>query len=231
MPKRVLIALALFTGAAAGPLMAAGAELSVKVDFVSRRGQRPVAAETVIWLEPAGGAKPARPAEPQRAQIVTRAKNLAPRILPVPVGSVIRFPNEDPISHNLFSLSAGNSFDLGLYRRGAGKEQQFGTAGIVNIYCNVHPNMSAVVVVMESPWFTMADANGTATFRNVAPGKYRLIAWNEQTGSAANDIEVVNERQIRGDLTVTIDSRNFRAPGSHTNKYGKPYAKPTSRDY
>src|SRR5438477_11979056 len=149
--------LALFSCALAAlaALPLAAATVSGKISFITKRGQNPVVNETLVWLEPAGKAvrKP-----PQTFQMMTRGKTLVPHVLAIPVGSTVEFPNDDPISHNLFSLSGGNTFDLGLYRRGAGKAHTFESPGIVNVYCNVHPNMSAVIHVMATPYFSFADA-------------------------------------------------------------------------
>src|SRR4051794_15661127 len=91
------------------------ATVAGKITFVTKRGQNPVRNETLIWLEPVG----ARPAKkpPAAFQLVTRNKSVAPHVLAIPAGSSVSFPNEDPISHNLFSLSQNNQFDLGLYRK------------------------------------------------------------------------------------------------------------------
>src|SRR5882672_6853905 len=147
-----------------------------KVMFLTKRGQRPIVNETLVWLEPAGRA-PKRPGT--TFTMTTRSKAFLPHILAVPAGSTINFPNEDPISHNLFSLTPGHTFDLGLYRKGPGKAEKFEEPGVVNIYCNVHPNMSAVVHVMQTPYYGFTDANGDYSF-DVPAGKYRVIAWNEQ---------------------------------------------------
>src|SRR5207302_9730738 len=106
----------------------------------------PIASETIVRLEPVCTRAPKT--APVKFQMVTRGKMVIPHVLAIPVGSTVDFPNDDPISHNLFSLSSNNAFDLGLYRRGAGKSQRFDTPGLVNVYCNVHPNMSAVILVM-----------------------------------------------------------------------------------
>jgi len=157
----------------------------------------------------------------------TRGKTFVPHVLAVPAGSTVAFPNEDPISHNLFSLTPGHTFDLGLYRRGPGKSRQFESAGVVNVYCNVHPNMSAVVHVMDTPWYGFADANGDYSF-DVPAGQYRLVAWNEQGGTAASDIDVRSDGKITGATLLTIDGRNFRTV-AHTNKNGQAYKAP--KDY
>ena len=195
------------------------------VNFVTKRGQHPVVDETLVWLEPAAGAKVAARA-PEHAQMVTRNKALIPHVLAIPAGSTVSFPNDDPISHNLFSLSSGNSFDLGLYRRGAGKTEKFDRPGIVNVYCNVHPTMSSVIYVMSSPYFAFTDANGNFALPDIAPGSYTLVAWNEQGGMTQSKLDV--PAAGKSNVGITLDSTTYRA-SSHLNKENKPYAPP--RDY
>jgi plastocyanin len=209
------------------PPTLAAATVGGKVSFVTKRGQNPVAAETLVWLEPAGRAS-ARKAGSFR--MVTRGKTLVPHVLAIPAGSTVEFPNDDPISHNLFSLSSGNAFDLGLYRRGAGKTYKFDKPGLVNVYCNVHPSMSAVIHVLTTPWFAFADANGVYAIPDVPLGKYKLVAWNEQGGQSESPVEVTASGQVTGSVAVTLDSRNFRQ-ASHTNKEGKPYSPASAREY
>lgn len=195
-----------------------------KVMFLTKRGQKPVVNETLVWLDPAGKA-PKRPGT--AFTMTTRSKAFLPHVVAIPAGSTVSFPNEDPISHNLFSLTPGHTFDLGLYRKGPGKSHKFETPGVVNIYCNVHPNMSAVVHVMQTPYYGFTDANGDYSF-DVPAGKYRVTAWNEQGGSVSTDIEVKADGTVAGKTLLTIDGRNFRA-AQHTNKHGQTYRAP--RDY
>ena len=223
--KRLPAALVCVVAFAAGEAHAAA--VSGRVSFQTKRGQRPVIDETVVWLEPVDG-RPVKPAPASTVRMATRNKALAPHVLVVPAGTTVEFPNEDPISHNLFSLSPGNAFDLGLYRKGAGKSQKFDAPGVVNVYCNVHPNMSAVIHVMPSSLHSFADASGRYTI-DAPPGRYRLIAWNEQGGTTESTIEVT-ERGVTGAVDLTIDSRNFRRT-THKNKEGKPYRSPSSREY
>ena len=206
----------------AGELNAA--VVSGQVAFLTKRGQNPVKNETLIWLDPIGG-KPSRRTAPTFT-MTTRSKAFLPHVVAVPAGATINFPNEDPIAHNLFSLTPGNTFDLGLYRKGPGKPHKFEAPGVVNIYCNVHPNMSAVVHVMSTPYYGFADANGNYSF-DVPPGKYRVTAWNEQGGTVTKDIEV-GANGLPSAPLITIDSRNFRQ-SQHKNKFGQTY-KP-ARDY
>ncbi len=222
--KRLPAFFAVLFAIAALPL--AAANITGKIAFVTKRGQNPVAAETLVWVEPVSGRVPR--ATPSTFQIVTRNKTLVPHVLAIPVGSTVTFPNDDPISHNLFSLSSNNAFDLGLYRKGAGKSQKFETPGIVNVYCNVHPNMSAVIQVMTTPYFAFADGNGNFTVTNVPVGKYRLVAWNEQGGQAEVPLEISGASPPA--IAMTLDSRNYRAT-QHMDKAGKPYKAPSSREY
>lgn len=220
--KRLLLIAATALAVAAG---LSAAPINGKVLFMTRRGQNPVTSETLVWLEPAAKTwkKP-----PATLSMTTRSKTFLPHVMAVPAGSTITFPNEDPIAHNLFSLTPGNTFDLGLYRRGAGKTHKFEAPGTVNIYCNVHPNMSAVVHVMNTPFYGFADANGNYSF-DVPAGKYRVTAWNEQGGtSAPSELEVKADGTVAGATLLTIDGRNFRVT-QHKNKFGQTYRPP--KDY
>lgn len=194
------------------------------VMFLTKRGQKPVVSETLVWLDALGRA-PKRPAA--AFTMTTRSKAFLPHVLAVPAGSTVSFPNEDPISHNLFSLAPGNSFDLGLYRKGPGKTHKFEAPGAVNVYCNIHPNMSAVVHVMATPYYGFTDARGDYSF-DVPPGKYRVTAWNEQGGNATSEIDVQADGRIAGATLLTIDGRNARNV-QHMNKFGQAYRAP--KDY
>jgi plastocyanin len=200
------------------------AVVSGKVAFVTKRGQKPVPTETLVWLDAVGTRTPPPKKPATTAQMTTRGKTVLPHVIAVPAGSTIQFPNEDPISHNLFSLTTGNTFDLGLYRKGPGKPKKFDAPGAVNVYCNVHPNMSAVIHVMTTPYYGFADANGSYSF-DVPPGKYRLTAWNEQGGTTTADIELGADGKVVGNTQLTIDSRNFRFI-QHKNKVGQTYKAP-----
>jgi plastocyanin len=211
-------------------LFAAGADaagVSGNVSFQTKRGQKPELTQTLVWLEPIAAKLAVK--KPAVAPVMTtRGKAFLPHVLAVPVGSTVSFPNEDPISHNLFSLTPGNTFDLGLYRKGLGKTHTFTTPGTVNVYCNVHPNMSAVIHVMPTQHYTFADKAGNYTF-DVPPGRYRLVAWNELAGTIASEIDVTASG-VTGNRALVLDSRSHRFV-QHSNKVGKPYPPPSSKDY
>jgi len=206
------------------------ADVAGTISFMARRGQKPNLAETVVWLEPVDAKKP--PKLPiATEQMMTRGKAIVPHVLAVTSGSTVEFPNEDPIAHNLFSLSPGNAFDLGFYRKGPGKGQKFDKPGTVSIYCNVHPNMSAVVYVVSSPYISNVTEQGTFMFKNVPRGKYRLVAANEIGGSAQSDLEVPATGSVAGSTSLMLDARSYRSR-AHMNKLGKPYNAPApGKDY
>lgn len=208
------------------PAFATAATVTGTVAFAAKRGQNPAPAETLVWLEPQSGKAPTR-RPPATFQMLTKGKSITPHVLAVPLGSVVEFPNDDPISHNLFSLSSSNGFDLGLYRKGAGKAHKFESPGVVNVYCNVHPNMSAVIHVMPTPFYAFADPRGAFRLSDVPAGRYRVVAWHE-LGTAESVIELSPSASTN--VSLTIDSRNFRAQ-AHTNKDGKAYQAPATRDY
>jgi plastocyanin len=224
--KKILVVLSL---CAAGASSLSAGTVAGTVSFVTKRGQHPIPAETVVWLEPAKSSRPPR-LEPVRVRMATRSKMLFPHVVAVPIGSTVEFPNDDPIFHNLFSLSSPNNFDLGLYRRGAGKSHTFNTPGIVNVYCNVHPGMSSVIHVMSTPYFGFATAEGKYSLEGIQPGEYNLMGWNEQGGVVDTPVQVNAQGQVTGNLNLSFDSRSYRE-SRHLNKDGQPYEAPRSRDY
>ena len=172
--------------------------------------------QAVLWLS--GPA--AQPRPPVETEIGTSRKEFSPHVLVVPVGSTVAFPNHDPFNHNVFSLSEENPFDLGLYGRGEVRSVRFERPGIVRVYCNVHAQMSAVVVVRDSPWYTQPSSDGTFSFGAVPPGGYTLHAWHERAPELARALEVPAEGLEQ--LAVELDARGFQFK-PHLNKHGQPY--------
>ena len=123
--------------------------------------------QAVIWLS----GPPAQPRPPVQTEIGTSKKEFSPHVLVVPVGSTVAFPNHDPFNHNVFSLSEENPFDLGLYGRGEARSVRFDQPGLVRVYCNVHAQMSALVLVRDSPWYTQPASDGSFTLGSVPPGE------------------------------------------------------------
>lgn len=181
--------------------------------------------QAVIWLMPARGTPPAVAAG--RAQVVTEHRTFNPHVTVVAVGSTVQFPNRDGFNHNVFSLTEGDQFDLGLQDRGEGKSATFQTPGIVNVFCNVHSTMSAIVLVRNTPWFAQPTADGSFSIGNVPAGEYVLHAYHERAGESTRPVTVTGAGATFPDLT--LDARAYTQQ-EHLNKYGRPYAR-TGRRY
>jgi plastocyanin len=151
------------------------------------------------------------------SEIATQNKQFAPRAMAIPAGATITFPNNDPIFHNIFSVSP--KFDLGLSKAGETKKYTFQSPGIAKIFCNVHPEMSATIVVSGTPYFTNANASGSYILHDVPAGTYLLRAYTEE-GQTEKKIEVGGTPL---NVDVTIDGRSYKK-ASHKNKFGKDYS-------
>lgn len=156
----------------------------------------------------------------------TKNKELSPRAMAVPLGSKVVFPNYDPIFHNLFSVSAPNDFDLGLYKGGASKSHSFTKPGIVRVFCNVHPQMSATIVVANSPYYSNVDKSGNFRLGEIPDGTYMLRAYTEE-GQTEQKIQVSNSPLK---VKLSIDGRNFKKL-KHKNKFGKDYSTDENEKY
>jgi plastocyanin len=200
----------------AAPAAGAGT-ITGKVELVEKGGRKATDLSDVIVYVEGARVKP----RPTTATVVMKGKAFAPRVVAVPVGGTVQFPNEDPIFHNAFSVSGENRFDLELYKRPKVGSFTFQHPGIVKVYCNIHPQMSAVVLVRDNPLFTRAAADGTFTIENVPSGRYALKAWNERAGEAATEVTVTDRGEAQARLALDA-SRYKTVP--HKNKFGKDYS-------
>jgi plastocyanin len=173
----------------------------------------------VIWLKRIGGETP-RPAAAHGKVVTQRNKTFIPHVLVVPVGTKVSFRNEDPIFHNVFSLSKPNDFDTGLYKQGASYVQTFRHAGVVQILCNIHSSMLGVVVVVDTPYYAQADAAGAFTIKGVPPGEYELKVWHEAASKVLEQRVNVGPGGVRG-LALAVGG-DKRAPQFVPDKSGKP---------
>ena len=179
---------------------------------------------TVIYLVPADSAS--APTRPARAAIAMSGRAFVPRVRVVTPGSRIAFPNQDPFSHNIFSTATGAMFDLGLYGAGKSKDTPFRRAGAFPIYCNIHPRMTAYVVVAPTPWATQAGNDGRWEIPEVPAGRYVVTVWHERT-SAKIDTITVQAAGLPG-LATALDARGYKFV-EHKNKFGKEYDKKAIR--
>ncbi len=180
-----------------------------------------------VWLVPLdsdeGKIAPAS-AHPTPYQMLQHDKRFEPHLLVVPVGTSVKFPNLDPWFHNVFSLYRGKRFDLGLYQAGSQKSVQFDRPGASYIFCNIHPEMSAVVLAVESHLIGISDRGGHVSIADVPPGRYRLHFWYEFAADASelesHEITVGSNEGNFGRVEIT--ARANRDP-KHKNKYGQDY--------
>jgi plastocyanin len=173
--------------------------------------------QAVVWL--VGSNAP--PAAPDTVEMATENKQFVPRLVLLPVGSTVAFPNHDPFNHNVFSLSPEQPFDLGLYGRGGAKTVTFGTAGIVRVYCNVHAQMRALIMVRETGLVTQPGADGSFRVDQVPPGDYVVHLWHERAPEVTQPLRV--GAAPPPPLSLTLDARGYRFR-QHKDKNGKSYA-------
>jgi plastocyanin len=192
----------------------------------SHRSARDASA-VVLWLVPQQGA----PGGPDRVvparrhyRILQENKTFEPKLLVVPLGSIVDFPNLDPWFHNVFSLYQGKRFDLGLYQAGAEKEVVFDRPGPSFLFCNIHPQMTAVIFTVNSDFFGVSDEDGHIVIRHVPTGRYSMHAWYESAASEFSDapqrpIDIVAGENVLPALSIPVTKRDW----SHKNKYGNDY--------
>ena len=128
-----------------------------------------------------------------------------PDLLVVPVGAVVAFPNMDPIFHNIYSLSKPKTFDLGSYDKNQTRKVQFSKPGVVEIYCHLHPNMAATVVVAPNRWYARPDKSGQFRIPNVPPGQYTVVAWHKSAGFFRKSLVVEQGRDSTTDFLIPLD--------------------------
>ena len=175
-------ALASMLALAAGDAFAGPVTGTVRVQ--AREGVQPATA--IVYAEPLDAAAPRKPGA---FKLTQKGKSFVPRVLAIPAGSTVSFPNEDSIFHNVFSLSPPAPFDLGLYRAGAAKTQTFATPATYRVFCNIHPQMTALIMVVATPFVTLADPSGAFTL-DLPPGRYRLTAVSERANAVSSELKV-----------------------------------------
>jgi len=198
-------------------ISAAGVEVTGKVQTIGRGNRTP--AITIVYAESLDGQTAAKPG---RYKLAQKDKAFSPRILAVPVGSTVDFPNHDPIFHNVFSLSRPAPFDLGLYEAGTSKSRTFREPAIYRVFCNIHPQMTAVILVLPTSFITEAASSGSYRF-DLPPGRYRITAWSERAQPASAEV-TVPASGLAAVPGLSLDESKF-VELRHQNKYGLDYPK------
>ena len=200
-----------------------------RVDVVHHSKHRSGNSEVVVWLTPAQ--PPASMPAAALARLIQKDKRFSPHVIAIRVGSEIEFPNRDPFFHDVFSIYRGKPFDLGLYESGSSRKVRFSQTGVSYIFCNIHPEMSAAVVAVPTPYFAVTAADGSFQIGHLAPGRYKMEFWYE----LASDAELAGLAQnidISADsvpAAVTLHSSDISAP--HFNKYGQEYSPEKPNNY
>jgi plastocyanin len=182
---------------------------------------RLAAGDAVVWLE--GLSQPGSDPRQPRKRISQRDKRFDPHVEVVRVGDEVDFPNFDRVFHNVFSLSEVAKFDLGLYRNGASRAVRFEKPGVVRVYCNIHPQMAAFLVVVRSDFAGRAPASGEVLLQGVPPGWHHLRVWHEKTEEQSRSVEVTSGHEST--VEVVLDISRW-SPQGHRNKYGQDYPPP-----
>lgn len=188
------------------------------------------AENVVLWLTPDIAARQVDPTSLAQLhpRLVQLNKSFQPHIVVVPVGSVVEFPNHDPFFHNVFSLFDGKRFDLGLYEAGTTRDVRFDRAGVSYIFCNIHPQMSAVVLALNTTLYGISDRRGEVIIPKVPAGRYTLHFWYEAAlpetlKALSREVTVSENNSILGVFHLIADD----VPQVHKNKYGRDYDTPT----
>lgn len=183
----------------------------------------------VLWLMPLQSTGPVAPGP--MVQLVQKNKTFTPHMLVVTQGTEVEFPNRDPLFHDVFSIYQGKPFDLGLYESGATKKIRFTQPGISYIFCNIHPQMTAVIVVLKTPYYSITRKNGSFEIGQIPAGKYRLHVWYElasdsELASLTREIDLENSQTLQ---PITLHSSG--AVKEHLNKYGEAYPAANQSQY
>jgi plastocyanin len=202
--------------------------LKAHVDLMRGGHRLKDASKAVVWLTPIGTAvDPPHQKPSEIPQLVQKDKMFHPSLLVIPVGGKVEFPNRDPFFHNVFSMFEGKRFDLGLYESGTTRFVQFDKPGISFIFCNIHAQMSAVIITLSTPYYGISDVRGEVTLPNVPPGRYKLEVFHSAVAPDAlkavnREITVSPGATSLGAITLTESDVTV----AHKNKYGRDYDRP-----
>jgi plastocyanin len=208
------LTIALILAATFVPRLADAGPVTGSVRTLTRPGSPPSSA--IVYAEPLDGA-PAR--KPGSFTLTQKDKTFRPHILAVPTGSTVEFPNEDTIFHNVFSLSGPQPFDLGLYRAGATRSKSFAQPGEYRVFCNIHPQMTALILVVATPYVARPGPDGRFAL-DLPPGRYRLTAVSQR--AAPVSAEVVATAGTVDAPVLTLDESSW-IDARHKNKFGQDY--------
>ena len=223
-----MAALAGFFVTVVGDAHGQAATVTAQVAVVQKVRNRQRDPQVVLWLDPLDATPPYTfPDAGKPVRLAQKNKTFEPHLLVVRAGSLVQFPNFDPFFHNVFSLFDGQRFDLGLYEAGTTRTVRFDRPGISYIFCNIHSQMSAVVVALDTPYYAVSGGNGSVVIPAVPPGRYMLHVWHEGTSpkslaALGRPVVIGADNTSLGAVRVVEDE----LPVAHKNKYGRDYDDP-----
>jgi plastocyanin len=199
------------------------------VEVIHRSKERLRSGDVVVWLIPTDPVRSTVHAAP--ARLVQKDKRFTPHVLVIQAGSDIEFPNLDPFFHDVFSIYRGKPFDLGLYESGSSRKVKFSQAGVSYIFCNIHPEMSATIVAVSTPYFAVTSADGSFLINNLPAGHYKTKFWYElatetELASLSHSIEI---NASTTPFSATLHSSDIET--KHLNKYGQEYSIEKQKSY
>jgi plastocyanin len=223
-----------------GPEKPVTLRVKVQSESAASAGKAPNGAtdssDVVVWLKPLDEAAiQTVAAQPlgKRPQVIQKNKTFHPHLTVIRVGTTVDFPNHDPFFHNVFSLFDGKRFDLGLYEAGATNSVRFDHVGVSYLFCNIHPEMSAVVVAVDTTYYSISSKSGNVAISDVPDGRYELHIWYERSTpeELKGLVRIVNVSGESRDLGSVAVMEDPAFTPTHKNKYGQDYAPPPKEGY
>lgn len=228
IPALVLASIA--PGVATAPLGGTQCLVQGRIEIMNPKvklpGGRADAGGVVVWLTPLKPVPQPEDLPPQKRNLMQQDKRFIPHVMAIQVGTEVDFPNHDPFFHNVFSLFNGKPFDLGLYANGESRPVRFNRPGVSFIYCNIHPQMSAVIVTVSTPYFAISASDGSYSIKGVPRGNFELRLWHERSDEqqlAAKSHVVSVESAVTELGVIQLDESGY-IPRAHKNKYGEEYS-------
>jgi plastocyanin len=214
---------------ACSSLAAQDGALRGRVEVIHQSKHRSGNSDVVVWLTPLQQQDAPPPAH--IARLVQKDKRFSPHVIAVQVGSEIEFPNQDPFFHDVFSIYRGKPFDLGLYESGAVRKVRFSQAGVSYIFCNIHPEMSAAVVAVPTPYYAVTSGDGGFQIGHLPPGRYKMEFWYELASESELAALTRNLEVTTGGAPIAVTLRSSDLPARHSNKYGQEYPAEKPKSY
>ena len=162
-------------------------------------------ANVVVYFESAPALVAAGASRPGPFRMEQRQETFLPHVLTVMAGTEVEFPNVDPIYHNVFSLSKTSSFDLGRYPKGSSRSVRLDKTGIVKVFCHIHSDMSAVIMVLDHSFFAVPDANGEFSITGIPPGRYTVTGWHERARAIHREVTIESGGQTEISLDIPLE--------------------------